>query len=666
MEKKAKGAVLFIVQFSIASLAISQPQKSPMTLKQMISLESIGNIALSPSGDWVAFEVTSVDWEKNAYRTHIWLASTDGKRCFPVTHGEAANSDPAWSPDGQVCTFISTRIDNKPQVFVFRPGYGESEPLFEAERGVQEFAWAPDGKSIAFLSPEQPDEQKLGLIKKGFDEVEIDESPPRSHLYLYDLKSREIKTLASGNFHVVGFSWSPDSQRIVFITAPKNLEEIIWGTQTTRMVNADGSSPRILNFNYNAFPIFVKSIKPTWNPDGQSFVIAGGDLNNPELFDPSILIFDLKNDRSFNASGANDHFIYHYPQWSADGRFVYYLAYISQNSQFIKLDPVAQQAEQISHFPEIDIHQFSLAADNQSMVFSGSIPSSPQELYFGDINFPDRARKITNLHPVIEHILIGRQEEIRWQSEDGLMIHGSVIYPIGYENGKKYPTLLLVHGGPLGNYPNAFAAGARCPAQYFAGRGYLVFLPNVRGSIGWGSEFLRKNIRDWGGGDYKDLMTGLDDLIKKDLADKNRLFVWGGSYGGYMTNWIVTHTNRFRAAYSEVSISNLTSWWSTAPVARMSSRMWFVKTPQEDPDLYRKLSPITYAKMMKTPLLMTQNEKDQRAPLTQAIEFYRAVEANGAPVRLFIYPDEPHATVKPIHALDKLMKTEEWFKKYLN
>jgi len=666
MKKNHQGAFLILLQFSIALIALPQPQKSPMTIRQMISLETIGKIAISPSGDLVAFEVISVDWKNNAYRTHIWLASTDGRRCFPVTRGEDTNSDPAWSPDGQVCSFISSRIADKPQIFLFRPGYGEPEPLFETEQAVQEFAWAPDGKSIAFLSPEPADEKKVEMIKNGFDEIEIDESPSRSRLYLYDLKSRKIRSLVHGNFHIVSFSWSPDSRNIVFITSPKNLEEIIWENQTMWIINKDGGLPRTINFGYKAYMIFTNSIKPIWNPDGQSFAIAAGDLNNPGLYCPSILIYNLKSDSSFNASGANDHFIYDYPQWSTDGRFVYYLAYISQNSQFIKLDTVTKRAEQVSHFSKIDIRNFSVAADRHSMVFSGSTPSSPQELYFGDISAPDNVVRITNLHPVMECVDVGREEEISWRSEDGLMIHGHIVYPIGYENGKKYPTLLLVHGGPLGNYPNGFAASYMNPAQYFAGKGYLVLLPNPRGSIGWGSEFMRKNIRDWGGGDYKDLMAGLDYLIKKGLADANKLFVWGGSYGGYMTNWIVTHTNRFKAAHSEVSISDLFSLWSTAPHGRISCRMWFIKNPLEDPDIYRKLSPITYAKMMKTPLLMTQNEKDQRAPVTQAIEFYRAVELTGTPVRLYIYPNEPHRTLKPIHALDKLMKTEWWFYKYLN
>jgi len=349
--------------------------------------------------------------------------------------------------------------------------------------------------------------------------------------------------------------------------------------------------------------------------------------------------------------------------WSSDGNYIYYLAYYLQNSQFFKLDINKKRAEQISHFPAMEANRFSIAKDGHTMVFSASTPSWPQEIYAGDIKEPDKARIITSLHPELQNTMIFPTEEIKWKGKDGLIIYGNIVYPIGYEKGKKYPTVTLIHGGPAGNFNNSFAASYYCPAQYFAGKGYLVFLPNVRGSIGWGSEFMRKNYRDWGGGDYRDLMAGIDYLVKKGIADEEKLVVWGGSYGGYMANWIVTQTERFKAVHSEVSISNLYSMWSISPIGIILSRLYFGKNPQEDPELYRKLSPITYANRVRTSLLLTQNEKDQRVPVEQALEFYRAVKLTGTPVKLFIYPDEPHPTLQPNHQLDKLRKTEKWFEK---
>jgi len=660
--KKRGWLISCLIIYLLAVLPVFSEVKKPLTLKEMIGIKSIGTVSISPDGQLVAFEVTSVDWKENIFTKDIWLAATDGSRCFPLTHGKAMNMQPAWAPDGKSLAFVSTR-EGKPQIFIYKPGFGEPELFFEAENGVQKFAWSPDGQAIAFLTPETVNQKKVEEKKQGFDAVEIDESPPRSQLYLYDMASGKIRSLVTGDLHIVGFSWSPDGSKLAFVTSPKSLEYIIWEDQKIRVVNKDGSGMKILNYKYYGF--LSHHGQAIWSPDGRYMALEVGDLNKPELYNPIIQVYNFKTEKSFNASGNNDHFMFNC-RWSSDGDCIYYLAYYLQNSQFFRLNIKKKKVDQISHFQKMEVNSFSIARDGQTMVFSASTPYWPQEIYAGDMREPDKAKRITNIHPELQNTIICPTEEIRWKAKDNLLIYGNIVYPAGYEKGKKYPTVTLIHGGPAGNFTNSFAANYYCPAQYFAGKGYLVFLPNVRGSIGWGSEFMRKNYRDWGGDDYQDLMTGLDYLIKKGLADRDRLVAWGGSYGGYMANWIVTQTDRFKAVHSEVSISNLYSMWAVSPIGRVLSRLYFGKNPQEDPDIYRKLSPITYASKVKTPLLMTQNEKVQRVPVEQAVEFYRAVKLTGTPVKLFIYPGEPHPTLKPNHQLDKLRKAENWFAKYLS
>ncbi len=662
MRKKFFALMCLTAFLCVFSVIQAEAEKSPLSIKEMIGLKSIGNVAISPCGRMVAFEVTSADWENNTFTKDLWLAYTDGSRCFPVTHGKDMNMSPTWSPDGKSIAFISTRLA-KPQVFIYKPGFGEPEMLFQAKNGIRKFAWSPDGKSVAFLTSEDTDEEKMKRKKQGFDAVEIDESPPRSQLYLYEIAEKEIKPLVTaGDFHIIGFSWAPDNSKLAFVTSPKNIEYITWIDQQMRVVNRDGSGMKSLDYKYYGF--LSRHGAAVWSPDGRYLALEVGDLNKPVLYNPIIQVYDFQTGKSFNASGANDHFMQNC-RWSSDGRYIYYVAYSLQNRQIFKLDFMKKKLGQISHFPKIDINSFSVANDGCAFVFSASTPSWPTELYAGDINNPDKARRITNIHPDLKNTLICETEEITWRGEDGLTIYGNIVYPAGYEKGKSYPTVTLIHGGPAGNYNNSFAANFYCPAQYYAGQGYLVYLPNIRGSIGWGSEFMRKNIRDWGGADYRDLMAGLDYLIKRELADGEKLVVWGGSYGGYMTNWIVTQTDRFKAAHSEVNISNLVSMWGISPIGRFLSQLYFEKTPQEDPEIYRRLSPITYAKNVKTPLLLTQNEKDQRVAPSQALEFYRAVELTGTPVKLYMYPGEPHGTIKPNHQLDKLQKGSEWFEKYL-
>ena len=651
-----------LLMFALLPLAAQgQTAKKPLTLEEMISLKSIGTVAISPSGQMVAFDVTSVDWLRNTFTSDVWLADTAGRQCFAVTKGPDMNMAAAWSPDGQALTFLSTRR-GKPQLFIFRPGQGEAEPLLEAPNGVRKYAWSPDGKSIAFLTSETPDQDKTKAISAGFDAMDIDEGNPRAQLHVFDMAAKTSKPLVTGDFHVMGFSWSPDSSRIAFVTSPKNLEHVTWASQTLRIVNCDGSGMKALDFRY--FPAYTRRGEAAWSPNGRYLSLEVGDLGQPELHNHIIQVYDFETGKVFNASGTDDHFLTNC-RWSADGGSITYVAYEKLNAQIFRLDVLKKEARPLSHFPKMEVNQLSFAADGRTIAFSASTPDWPQEIYVGDINFPDKAKRLTNIHPELAKIWLGETEEVTWKADDGLQIQGNIVYPLGYEKGKSYPTVTLIHGGPAGNFNNSFSGLYYCPAQYFAGQGYLVYMPNVRGSIGWGSEFLRKDMRDWGGGDYRDLMSGLDLLVTRGLADKDKLVVWGGSYGGFMTNWIVTQTDRFKAAHSEVSISNLQSLWSISPIGRILCRQYFEKTPLEDPDIYRKLSPLTYAGKVKTPLLMTQNEKDERVPVEQAVEFFRAVQTTGTPVELHIYPGEGHGTMMPNHQLDKLRKTEGWFKKYL-
>jgi dipeptidyl aminopeptidase/acylaminoacyl peptidase len=638
----------------------AQMEKKPLSLEQMLTIPKIGTVALSPSGKMVAFDVMAADLGRNSYKSDVWLADAAANKTFAVTKGPDMNMSPAWSPDGRTLTFLSTR-QGAPQIFTFTPGAGEAENLFKVPGGIIKYAWSPDGKAIAFLTPETPDPDKAKARESGFDAIDLDEGGPRAELHLYDLASGKTKLLVAGKFHIMGFSWSPDGSKLAFITSPKNVEYITWDSQTLCVVNRDGSGQKALEFKYYAN--FTRHGTAFWSPDGRYVALDCGDLSKPELYNPIIQAYDFTTGKTINMSGTADQFLSGC-RWAPDGG-IYYVAYHLQNSQIFKLDPMKKEVRQLSHFPAIEINQISLSADGRTIAFSATTPERPHDIYIADTNALDKARRLTDIYPELNKVWIARTEEITWKASDGLEIWGNIVYPIGYEKGKAYPTVTLIHGGPAGNFNNSFNGIYYCPAQYYAGQGYLVFTPNVRGSIGWGSEYMRKDIRDWGGGDYRDLMTGLDLLVERGLADKDKLVVWGGSYGGYMTNWIVTQTHRFKAAVSEVSIANLQSLWAVAPIGRNLARMYFEKTPLEDPEIYRKLSPLTYAANVKTPILLTQNEKDERVTLEQAIEFFRAVQTTGTPVELYIYPGEGHGTMKPNHQLDKLRKTEQWFTRYL-
>ena len=493
----------------------------------MISLKSIGTVALSPSGRMVAFDVTSVDWARNAFTSSVWLADTDGSRCFAVTKGPDMAMATAWSPDGRALTFLSTRL-GKPQLFIFRPGEGESEPLIEAAGGVRKYAWSPDGKSIAFLTPETPDPDAATAGSSGFDALDIDGGGPRLQMHVFDLASKTAKPLVSGDFHIIGFSWSPDGSRIAFVTSPKNLEPVTWDFQTLRVVDRDGSGMKALDFRYHA--AFTRRGEAAWSPDGRYLSLEVGDLGKPELHNHIIQVYDFEAGEAFNASGTTDHFLTNC-RWSADGRGIYYVAFHGLNAQIFRLDVLKKEALQLSHYPRMEVNQVSFAADGRTIAFSASTPDLPQEIYFGNVDDPDKAKRLTDIHPELKGIWLGETEEVTWKAGDGLEIHGNIVYPVGYEKGKAYPTVTLIHGGPAGNLNNSFFGLYLVPPNTSRPGISRVHAQRPR-SIDCDSGFLRRTMRDWGGGDYRDLMAGLDLLIARGLADKDRLVVWAGATAG--------------------------------------------------------------------------------------------------------------------------------------
>ncbi len=662
MKKSIRTAAVVCAVLSAAIASAPAAEKKPLDAKSMIGIKAIADVALDPSGRMAAFTVRAVDWDRNAFTMSVWLAWTDGSRCFPVTGGTAMSMSPAWTPDGRL-TFLSTR-DGAPQVFAFTPGYGEAEPLFRHEGGVQRFAWSPDGATLAFLASDSPDPAQAKLQGQGYDAVEVDTPAPPSRLFLFDARSRAVTPLVKDGGHIMGFSWSPDGSRLAFVTTPRNIEAVSWSEQTMNVVDRSG---RVTALDFKYYGFLARHGAATWRPDGRMLALEVGALDRPELSLPIIQGYDFDSGKTVNLSRDLDHLMSNVA-WPGDGRYLYYVAYEGQNRPLFRLEAATGRLEQLTHHKAIDISAFSLSRDGRSIAFAASSPDRPDDLFFGPLDRPDQARRITGINDdLLAGALICPTEEIAWTADDGLKIVGNIVYPAGYKPGTACKTITLIHGGPAGNFNNSFNGNYYCPAQYYAGLGYLVYLPNVRGSIGWGSEFMRKDVRDWGGGDYRDLMAGLDLLVRKGLADPDRLVVWGGSYGGYMTNWVVTQTDRFKAAHSEVCISDLASMWALSPIGRVLCRLYFGKTPLEDPEIYRRLSPLTYAAKVRTPLLMTQNEKDERVGPSpgQEMEFYRALEGNGVPVKLHVYPGEGHGTRKPVHQLDKIRKGTEWFDRFL-
>ena len=259
---------------------------------------------------------------------------------------------------------------------------------------------------------------------------------------------------------------------------------------------------------------------------------------------------------------------------------------------------------------------------------------------------------------------MGKGEVVRWKSKDGMEVEGVVVYPVGYQVGKRYPTVAIIHGGPSGVWGEAFPANWYNPAQVYAGQGWVAFLPNPRGSSGYGEKFLAANFRDWGNGDYQDIQTGLDNLVKRGIADSTKMAQGGWSYGGYMTAWTLTQTNRFKAVMVGAGLTNMFSMYSTNDL-QMVLEDYYGAEPWDDEQAYRRASAMFYIKQAKTPTLILHGQQDTRVPIGQAQELYMGLKKNDVPVELVFFPREPHGLQEPRHAFDKIRREYEFFTKYV-
>lgn len=305
-----------------------------------------------------------------------------------------------------------------------------------------------------------------------------------------------------------------------------------------------------------------------------------------------------------------------------------------------------------------------MSADGSMIAFARSTLGTPAEVHVSPLTGPWKNTRLTSTNPELASVAMGRGEVVRWKSRDGMEIEGVVIYPVGYQPGRRYPTVALIHGGPSGVWDQSFAANWYNPAQVYAGKGWVAFLPNPRGSSGYGEKFLAANHRDWGQGDYQDIQTGLDYLVGRGIADPERMAQGGWSYGGFMTAWTLTQTNRFKAVMVGAGLTNMYSMYSTNDL-QMVLEDYFGGEPWDDEAAYRRASAMTFIKQARTPTLILHGKEDTRVPIGQAQELYMGLLKNDVPVELVFYPREPHVLMEPRHALDKISREYAFFARHV-
>jgi dipeptidyl aminopeptidase/acylaminoacyl peptidase len=612
-----------------------------------------------------------MEGEKSEYINQIWVAGMDGSFNVQYTRGEKSSSSPQFSPDNQKIAFLSSR-NEKNQVWVMRIMGGEPEQITNANNGVNSFKWSPDGKRIAYIMQDPDTEEEEKMKKEKRDVILVDQNFKYNHLYVTSIDPSEEekpKQLTSGGYHVNGFDWSPDGKEIAFSFAPNpNIN--------SAFIEADIS---IVPSDSGAIKSLVKRSgvdrDPHYSPDGSwiAFESHGGQPERVGLSD--IYKVSSKGGSPIALTQSPDRNA-GIVSWSSDGENIF-ITEALKTSRVLMAIPTDPSSSEIggdnivtleSGIPVITSQEgnsgsFSISRTG-AMSYVYENPDLPEEVYINTIQGDDM-KQISTVNAEFDAPESGITELVNWTSSDGLVIEGLLTYPVGYKKGTKYPVILQIHGGPAGVFTKSYTGSPSIyMTQYFAQNGYLVLRPNPRGSSGYGKDFRYSNIMDWGFGDYQDLMTGVDHVIGMGIADKNRQFVMGWSYGGYMTSWVVTQTDRFKAASMGAGLPNLVSMTTTTDIPDYLVAHLGGKEFWEDYDEYEKHSAIYQIKNVVTPTQVIHGAEDKRVPFTQGQEFYVALKRLGVDTEMVVYPRTPHGPREPKLLMDVSPRILSWFQKY--
>jgi len=622
----------------------------------------ISNTVISPDGKWIAYVVRKpvMEEEKSEYLSHIWLVSSDGKKNVQYTYGDKSCSNPQFSPSGEYLTFTSSR-SGKNQIWIMRVSGGEAKKLTDAESGINSYQWSPRGDRIAYVMSNPKTEEEKSREKGKADVILVDKDFKYNHLYIAFLKEGEIDTvkrLTRGEFSVSSFNWSPNGKTLVFSHQPDPRLNTRFLEMDISTVPADSGAvtPLINRPGVDADPLY--------SPDGKwiAFISNGGKPEPIGLRD--VYVISSRGGRPEKLAVTYDRNA-SLIEWSEDSRVIYYSEFITTSREVRGLPRNGNQS--FSVISETGVCSSpSINPEEKLISYVYENLTTPAEVYISSLN-KFKMKKLTSIHQDVPQPEMGKTELIQWNSKaDGKVIEGLLTYPVGYKKGDRCPLILQIHGGPAGVFTQAFTGDPGIyMVQYFAQNGYAILRPNPRGSTGYGVEFRYANFQDWGYGDYEDLMSGVDKVIEMGVGHPDSLCVMGWSYGGYMTSWIVTQTDRFQAASMGAGLPNLISMVTTTDIqdylaAHMGGEFW------NNYKEYERHSAIYYIKNVTTPTQVIHGQEDLRVPFTQGQEFYRALNRLGVETEMVVYPRTPHGPREPKFLMDVSPRIRDWFDKYLN
>ena len=666
-------AVFVLLLVSTAANALSK-----VSVDDLMKLRSISDVRISPDGKHIAYVVSTPSIEKAEHVPVLYVVPTEGGTPLRMTYGTRIFNQPLpasclrWSPDGSMISFLAF-VDDAPQVMAISVAGGEPRQITHAPEGTGPYEWAPDGKRVAYLAPDPTPKDVKERKKNKSYVIHVDQDDRLPRLWVLDLKTEVAKPLSPSNQTTVDFSWSPDGQTIAYAGSNKKGFYARFNHHVYT-VAADGSgSPKAIVDR----PGVNKT--PRYSPDGKwiAFVSTGGYDGMISAEDLHVIASDGRKETLRNLTGAKEVWIGEYI-WGADSKSLFFI-------------PNEETSAHGEHMFEQQINRLSLdSGDIENITpgrlvnFSPSISKDGKWLAFksvesrtmGDVavmNLADKhITRLTEINPQLHDLELGELKPISWKSFDGKEIWGLLLTPAGYKGGKRLPTVVYCHGGPIGGFTyGIFPQFAHIPGQVdpypseaMASAGMAILFPMPRGGSGYGVAGFKEIIKSWGEKDYKDIMAGVDHLIDQGIADPDRLGVMGASYGGFMTSWIVTQTGRFKAASTGASVNNLTTEYLLSEAGDFIIE--YFGYPWEPGEVLTSHSPVTFASKVTTPLLIQHGEHDYRVPLEQAWEYYRALKAQNKTVEFDIYPRGGHVNFEPPLEREYMKRNLEWFGRWLH
>lgn len=662
--------------------AAQETAKHPITFDDMIKMHRVAEPQISTDGKWVAYSVATPDMDANRNVTNIWMVSTSGGAAAQLTQS-GHDSSPVWSPDGKTIAFLSSR-SGEAQVYVLSLQGGESQRLTKLSTGADLVKWSPDGKTIAFTSSVYPDCKDDDCNKKRDEENEKNKvkahvaerllyrhwthwnEGKRSHLFVIPADgSAAPRDLTSGADYDVppdqrggpaDINFSPDSKEICFTAVTDKMEAISTNGDLFTVPVAGGEIKRI-----TTQPGFDGA--PAYSPDGKYIAYRAQLTAGYESDRWRVMLYDRQTGKIENLTEGFDRSADELA-WSADSKSIYFTAENETQKPLYQMAP-RPGAEPKAILADTYNASFSLSGTGKTMVFERTSLTMPAEVFTASSDGSGVRQLTHHNNAILATLEMNPQETFWFAGAEGTRIEAMLIRPPKFDANKKYPLLVLLHGGPQTMWSNAW--GYRWNEQVFSAPGYVTLMINRRGSTGYGQKFTDEITNDWGGKAYVDVMNGVDHALKKyPFIDGTRMAAAGGSYGGYMANWIATQNGRFKAIISHAGVYDKVAMYAT-------DELWFVEhdmqgTPWSNPEGYHKWAPVTYAGELgkfKTPTLVICGERDYRVPYTQALEFFNALQRQGVPSKLVVFPDEGHWILKPQNAQFWYKTFFDWLALYL-